>query len=1018
MLASDCVTCLSSYSIAAYSCRFCGDKCRYKNHGECEGGNVISGNSTVCLEKNTKIEKVVPAWSPGEGGVEITLFGKSLSVNGLTVQVEFLFEDPKSKSVETIACHDTTYTNSTSAATRYHPNLTPPPFQPLDIDEVFPDHGPVSGGTRIRVNGTRLCVHEQTGVTINGKTCTNVTCNTATQELHCTTPANPMGTPRQPIAVTLGGATVEKDVFQYGADPVVTKVTPNCTLAQGGTNITVTGKDFYRIQNPRLVLTDETCSDPGIVMVPAMVKSNERLVFTIPQDTTRTKLGFKMDNVKSVCETNKLWALEVLPRPTVITSAFMDGTNKSMRCFIGENCTISVQMTQIHRICHHTFFTTSCAGSDRIFGSVRWFGVFSAVRFGSVENFDRTTEFFFQKMARNRAFSAIIFRLFHENFYGFHCQFCHMVNVFCLASSQHHGECEGGNVISGNSTVCLEKNTKIEKVIPAWSPGEGGVEITLFGKSLSVNGLTVQVEFLFEDSKSKSVNTIACHDTTYTNSTRVTCKTPSIMEAHSFKEMHREPLDIDEVFPDHGPVSGGTRIRVNGTRLCVHEQTGVTINGKTCTNVTCNTATQELHCTTPANPMGTPRQPIAVTLGGTTVEKDVFQYGADPVVTKVTPNCTLAQGGTNITVTGKDFYRIQNPRLVLTDETCSDPGIVMVPAMVKSNERLVFTIPQDTTRTKLGFKMDNVKSVCETNKLWALEVLPRPTVITSAFMDGTNKSMRCFIGENCTISVQMTQIHRLPDQVTVLIGSSALCANMSITQMQTDPAEGILYAFGQLKCSSPSLDKVKGSVYQLGGRTKRALLGDQETDRFSVVVQIGHYEEELGTIVFVERGFKWIYAYIAAGAIGMVLMVFMLVIVVKTRNEQHKRSLLQQNHEKELTAIEVRWQGEAKKQFVMNMIDRDEGTESFKVDPRDIPFRVFRDYLIHCIFPSVDTRKILNNLQYKMTVQDINPFIFPQLEHTEYPDEQLSRFKQFLNDEHFVQTFISVIEAQRDFLVR
>ena len=89
------------------------------------------------------------------------------------------------------------------------------------------------------------------------------------------------------------------------------------------------------------------------------------------------------------------------------------------------------------------------SGSDRIFGSVRFGSVVrcffgGSVRFGSVENFDRTTEFFFSKMARNRAFSAIIFRLFHENFYGFHCQFCHMVNVFCLASSLHLDRCSLG----------------------------------------------------------------------------------------------------------------------------------------------------------------------------------------------------------------------------------------------------------------------------------------------------------------------------------------------------------------------------------------------------------------------------------------------------------------------------------------------------------------------------------------------------------------------------------------------
>eukprot|EP00116_Pleurobrachia_bachei_P014127 sb/3474389/ len=82
-------------------------------------------------------------------------------------------------------------------------------------------------------------------------------------------------------------------------------------------------------------------------------------------------------------------------------------------------------------------------GSVR-FGSVIrcFFG--GSVRFGSVENFDRTTEFFVQKLGRNWAFSAIIFQLFHKILYGFQCQFCHMVNVFCLASSRHLDRCSLG----------------------------------------------------------------------------------------------------------------------------------------------------------------------------------------------------------------------------------------------------------------------------------------------------------------------------------------------------------------------------------------------------------------------------------------------------------------------------------------------------------------------------------------------------------------------------------------------
>ena len=46
------------------------------------------------------------------------------------------------------------------------------------------------------------------------------------------------------------------------------------------------------------------------------------------------------------------------------------------------------------------------------FGSVRWFGVFSAVRFGSVENFDRTTEFF----VLSHHFQCNFFKHFSQTF--------------------------------------------------------------------------------------------------------------------------------------------------------------------------------------------------------------------------------------------------------------------------------------------------------------------------------------------------------------------------------------------------------------------------------------------------------------------------------------------------------------------------------------------------------------------------------------------------------------------------
>ena len=38
-------------------------------------------------------------------------------------------------------------------------------------------------------------------------------------------------------------------------------------------------------------------------------------------------------------------------------------------------------------------------------------------------------------------------------------------------------------------------------------------------------------------------------------------------------------------------------------------------------------------------------------------------------------------------------------------------------------------------------------------------------------------------------------------------------------------------------------------------------------------------------------------------------------------------------------------------------------TAHIKIDPLEIPYRIFSDYLVHIMFPNVDKRKILSNLQ-------------------------------------------------------
>ena len=55
-----------------------------------------------------------------------------------------------------------------------------------------------------------------------------------------------------------------------------------------------------------------------------------------------------------------------------------------------------------------------------------------------------------------------------------------------------------------------------------------------------------------------------------------------------------------------------------------------------------------------------------------------------------------------------------------------------------------------------------------------------------------------------------------------------------------------------------------------------------------------------------------------------------------------------------------------------------EHTANIKIDPREIPYRIYSDYLVHIMFPNVDKKKILNNLQVSIAQARRSLFVTQQ----------------------------------------
>ncbi|XP_023931649.1 hepatocyte growth factor receptor [Lingula anatina] len=126
------------------------------------------------------------------------------------------------------------------------------------LEAVFPVKGPMSGGTRLTVRGKDL----------NAGNLDNISLNLGEEMLPCVLDRSSIGS-HSTICTTLGVSRpkvvtsvrvffdgnvrmLDQDPFTYTEDPVVEKIMPLTSFISGGRNLTVTGKNFDSIQQPKM----------------------------------------------------------------------------------------------------------------------------------------------------------------------------------------------------------------------------------------------------------------------------------------------------------------------------------------------------------------------------------------------------------------------------------------------------------------------------------------------------------------------------------------------------------------------------------------------------------------------------------------------------------------------------------------------------------------------------------------------------------------------------------------------
>jgi hypothetical protein len=115
-----------------------------------------------------------------------------------------------------------------------------------EITSVSPAFGPTSGGTRVVIEGANFS--KDAAVFVGREVPKDVASRTANAITIVTPPRKQAGVVDVEVAVAGAGRGVMKNAFRYDASPapLITSVSPNAGTPGGGTEMTVTGKNFTK----------------------------------------------------------------------------------------------------------------------------------------------------------------------------------------------------------------------------------------------------------------------------------------------------------------------------------------------------------------------------------------------------------------------------------------------------------------------------------------------------------------------------------------------------------------------------------------------------------------------------------------------------------------------------------------------------------------------------------------------------------------------------------------------------
>jgi len=564
--------------------------------------------------------------------------------------------------------------------------------------------------------------------------------------------------------------------------------------------------------------------------------------------------------------------------------------------------------------------------------------------------------------------------------------------VWCGSGCQYTKNC-----LIGQSYSCPQP--RIDVVKPLSGPIDGGTTITIEGSNLATG--------LSQLKGKVSVGSIPCKVINYQVSVKIECKTSKVRGPvelpvqllgdngiiESIVKFRYRDIEIHNVKPSFGPVSGGTLVAIEGVNLNIGSSIQVFLDNLKCrVNLSQVSSTRITCVTSPAHAPGKVKKLIVVIDDATRSLALPYTYKADPTILEVKPKWSFLSGGRVLTVHGSNLNTVDQPYITALDDRgiavsrspchvitsqrmdCPSPAIVsaaqLAGPMQEGQARL-----QDRgkiTPVRVGFEMDSVKSVLNLKREKS-EILYVEDPIYYNFKHNEKN----YKGEGLVIEGYNLNLASDESDLDVRIGEGR-CNVTSLTATQ-------------MLCIPPI--------------TPPKPLTSNHPE---VVVYVGkNLKFEIGLLRY-DIGSGYAVPPEVIGGIGAAAALTLFIAIAFMIIYKHKSSQAEREYKRiqiQMDTLENNVRSECKQAFAELQTDMTDLT--MELESSGIPLLDHRTFVMKVFFPGVGDHPL---------------FVDPRIHGVSKPktdlDSAMLQFEQLINNKWFLLSFIETVEKQKSFTIR